>query len=886
MRDALARLESIDNGAHFIRADLHIHSYGASRDVRDPLMTPDAIVAEALARRLSVISVTDHNVVMNVEAAIAAAAPYPNELIVIPGVEVTTADGHLLAYFPEAESARRFLGLIDVIERTKSNDGRTKMGMADVAATARSCGGLAISAHIDRDSTGFECAPGYQAWKRDIVCAPGLVGVELYDVTNIDWYSNADPNIDRQTLLRHRRNSSQCCILGTYQSSDAHTLQDFRTATRWTRLKMDELTFEAFRIALLDSSARVRAVDSVPSHYPKIIGMSLDGGYLDRQDFHLSPNMNCFFGGRGTGKSTVLSSIAGALGIDDVMDSRNDCPDVIRLWVEEASGAVSYYEKRRAQLTQVAYLDEAPDDAAQTFDVEYYPQGRLEEISVGLVDQTANLQGFLDEHCAPIDGLLREEQNLRVSLKTDRSALLALETELAALPKLRADAKAYTSRIEAAEKNNLRQVAEFKAGLEREERYLALVKAELSKYELGAIVKGPVDVIALEASIGKMLNLKASRKARADIVDTVARLNTVIESARSSIKNAALQAMSELEKHRQQLAGVHNDLRARISRKEQQLAKVGMGVGLKDLDNAIRSQARVASQIAVLEAKLVERNERRSVREQKLEELRSCWARVVEERKTQLAPINRNLRDTIDEFKVNFYYDDANDRGEYFVLIRDAMQGDYLQEEQARQLCRVVSPQDLASILKAGDPEALRAVLLRANLDFDKWSGRIVRRSGRLSARLALEETWRPPIPVLKILTKGKPAREMAAVELSDGQRHTILLTVAMLSTSAKPLLIDQPEDDLDNAFISHTIVDVLRRVKERRQVLVVTHNANIAVLGDAEQLFPMQRQGDKGVVINAGSIDRAVTRTEVERVLEGGREAFNRRARLYGFVF
>jgi ABC-type cobalamin/Fe3+-siderophores transport system ATPase subunit len=122
----------------------------------------------------------------------------------------------------------------------------------------------------------------------------------------------------------------------------------------------------------------------------------------------------------------------------------------------------------------------------------------------------------------------------------------------------------------------------------------------------------------------------------------------------------------------------------------------------------------------------------------------------------------------------------------------------------------------------------------------------------------------------------------MNVSQLSDGQRHTILLTVAMLSESYVPLVIDQPEDDLDNAFISSTVVSVLREVKQRRQVIAVTHNANIAVLGDSELLFPMERRGTTATCVDQGSIDRLETREQVQKVLEGGRAAFVRRAELY----
>jgi ABC-type cobalamin/Fe3+-siderophores transport system ATPase subunit len=147
----------------------------------------------------------------------------------------------------------------------------------------------------------------------------------------------------------------------------------------------------------------------------------------------------------------------------------------------------------------------------------------------------------------------------------------------------------------------------------------------------------------------------------------------------------------------------------------------------------------------------------------------------------------------------------------------------------------------------------------------------------------ALQEIGKPAKPVITVRTKGDHPKEIPVIQLSDGQRHTILLTIAMLSESTMPLIIDQPEDDLDNAFIAATIVSTLRAVKERRQIIVVTHNANIAVLGDAELILPMKRESDRGKVVERGSIDREQTKGWVQRILEGGANAFDRRRAIYG---
>ena len=121
--------------------------------------------------------------------------------------------------------------------------------------------------------------------------------------------------------------------------------------------------------------------------------------------------------------------------------------------------------------------------------------------------------------------------------------------------------------------------------------------------------------------------------------------------------------------------------------------------------------------------------------------------------------------------------------------------------------------------------------------------------------------------------------------QLSLGQQQSVLLALMLSSDRAQPLLIDQPEDNLDSEFIYSTLVPVLRRAKERRQIIVVTHNANIAVLSDAEQIVVLKSTSDKATITHRGSIDDVGTRDAACEILEGAPEAFRLRARLYGMT-
>ena len=125
--------------------------------------------------------------------------------------------------------------------------------------------------------------------------------------------------------------------------------------------------------------------------------------------------------------------------------------------------------------------------------------------------------------------------------------------------------------------------------------------------------------------------------------------------------------------------------------------------------------------------------------------------------------------------------------------------------------------------------------------------------------------------------------------QLSTGQKATAVLLLLLLDSEG-PLIVDQPEDDLDNRFITRSIVPRMRDAKQRRQFVFATHNANIPVLGDAELILGLTPVGDsesgRATVLpdHMGSIDTESVRSAVGDLLEGGKAAFETRRRKYGF--
>jgi len=130
------------------------------------------------------------------------------------------------------------------------------------------------------------------------------------------------------------------------------------------------------------------------------------------------------------------------------------------------------------------------------------------------------------------------------------------------------------------------------------------------------------------------------------------------------------------------------------------------------------------------------------------------------------------------------------------------------------------------------------------------------------------------------ILLNGKPVEH-----LSPGQRSSAMLPLILLVEDV-PLVIDQPEDNLDNRLVGKMLVNLLANLKEKRQIIVATHNPNIVVSGDAEQVIVLDASSDsEGACIQSGSIDKKEIINSVIELMEGGKEAFLIRERKYGLA-
>lgn len=211
--------------------------------------------------------------------------------------------------------------------------------------------------------------------------------------------------------------------------------------------------------------------------------------------------------------------------------------------------------------------------------------------------------------------------------------------------------------------------------------------------------------------------------------------------------------------------------------------------------------------------------------------------------------------------------------------LKTGAKGETLRDLSEHPKC---TPLSLGDALLAG-PEALQK-------DFGLTKAQAVKLADKvnLEDKLKIQQLGIPDRVTIEfnLAKPGETPRYRDLTRLSVGQKATSILLI-LLAQEKRPLVIDQPEDDLDNRFVFKDVVERVRKVKDQRQLILATHNANIPVLGDAELIAVLEAEesGGKpaGRIDDTGSIDSRSIKRAVTLILEGGREAFRRRQEKYG---
>ncbi len=241
-------------------------------------------------------------------------------------------------------------------------------------------------------------------------------------------------------------------------------------------------------------------------------------------------------------------------------------------------------------------------------------------------------------------------------------------------------------------------------------------------------------------------------------------------------------------------------------------------------------------------------------------------------RKAVVDRINQQLTSN----RVRVQIEENGNREPLRKLLEDALRNSEKQIQHrivSMKLSDRLQPSEIAEAVISGNEDKL-AELAELNANQAKVVVATLTGSRELLDMESLEMLDRPRIELLH----GKTYKD--SLKLSTGQKCTAVLPILLLE-SAHPLLIDQPEDNLDNGFIYETVVKSLQQIKQHRQLLFVTHNANIPVLGDADRIFVLESDGEKARIVRQGGVMDC--KEDILSLLEGGELAFLERGRRYG---
>ncbi len=889
--DAVAALS---NGAKFIRGDLHIHSFGGSYDVTDDSATPQAIVGTAAAEGLAIIAIADHNEISNVRPAVDAGVA--NGVLVVPAVELSTPEGHLLCYLPTPDSLERFFNRLQIAGR-RTPECRCQTGTLQCLEIAEAEGGFGILAHVELNGAFENNMPRFTPAKLDILCHRALEGIEVTRADCPIHYTADDVDADRRNAASERikrlgLGSQQ--FLARILNSDAHTLNAIgRNAAqdrRITRYKMETPSFEGLRLAIRSNDTRIRIEDEVPTSVPMVQGVHFQGGFLDGEAINFSPNLTCIIGGRGSGKSTAFESLcllAGPPAAEVTVIDSDVWPDMLSLFYRDEAGQT--HTLARTRESGVENLDD-PVTGSCAFPIESYRQGATNEISKRVQGDPLALLTFLD-NLIPIETAIAAEDDLRQQLMDLTPQIAKAAANVERIPAFEKELKLKGDQLSRLRQDKGEEVIKLQQQLESERRSRSTIENRLAK--LGGVVSSEA-ITSLTAGIKECVEKGVITIAAVEAEKIEADTGTyeaAVNGSTTALRKVTGEYVAAVHAQVAAWKAKENQTSAQIEQKKQELLKHGIRLDMPFIQKLVADEARAKENVKNLKTWVPELVRLRKEYDGLLKQRWQARERVSNTRAAFAMRASSALKGTLSDLFVSLKYDVSALAPDAERLIIDAMGWRTLQHLKAGALINTLTLPKLVDCIRKRDPAPISALRNEnGGAVFIQNEAEVLLERLAEPQLLAQLETVavhdRPRLSVTKKKVDAEGQQKYVPRDfkrLSLGQQQSVLLALMLTSESQAPLIVDQPEDNLDSEFIYKTLVPVIRAAKERRQVIVVTHNANIAVLGDAELIVALKATNDLAKIVTRGSIDHPETCEAACAILEGSREAFDRRAAVYG---
>ena len=884
------------DGANWIKADFHLHSplihsftlpSGINLNSKSDLerLVKDYIV-KFKETQIQIGAVTDYQQIRKEWFELLQETAGKEDIFIFPGIELSISSGrglHILLIFDynqDIDAINHYILALDrepqkpLINADRNHRDITLLKnlpevLNDIKSTFQT---LIIFPHPE-DKNGLI---------KEFQTKESAELVELADA--IEYISNEGKNKLNSTGIIDKSWWENFSIL---ENTDPKSIDEIGckkrdVKTRCTFLKLSSISVNAFKIALHDPSLRVNTYTKPGFIKDRIVSVKVEGSrFLKNVTIDFNQDLNTLIGGRGVGKSAIIETIRYCLDLpvyseksfrEDFVKSVVGSGGKIELIVERVFGDKQQrYKIKRiiGQLPEVEGKDIPPTELFEEKtplligQKELYALSSDDKFQLSLIDELIG-----DE----IKKESNEFKKLLLKLEENATQLLQLQKKINQKEEVEQNIKTINEHIKTFQELGVVEKMAKHTALIEDDKNINRSYEEFKKQteELKEKFEESVSVLKSEANL--LSNGKSIEKGiLAEASGLLSEFNSYLENLKNDLTQKTKKYLDEFtliinkwQERKKTYETEINEIKKELSSKG--LAPDRYEALVKEkttLEPLLKEYEKINEQINNLQkdrgkiksAIKEKRHQLFTVRKKKIEKLNQKLVGRIQLEVLYLA--NRS------EFKEHFK-NLLSGSGVFPAAIDSIIEGEKVS----------IDGIELSEAIAEGIEKIKKLFGLT-----DTMAGRIINWFSEKEKLYELETIF----PDDKIIIKLKVVDGYSELsKLSAGQKATALL-ILLFAQDDRILIIDQPEEDLDNRFIYEDVVKILREIKSKRQIILATHNANIPVLGDADQTIVLDASSETCKVANYGSIDKKTITDDIKSIMEGGDEAFRRRIEKYG---
>jgi predicted ATPase len=856
-----------ENGATWLRADFHLHTK-ADKEFSYTGNDNDfcrLYVEKCKEQNINAGVITNHNKFDKNEFVALRKKAIKEGIGLFAGVEFSLKEGiHILVvfddkwYLGETDNINKFLenAFYGIANYDKPNYPNSNFNLKETVEALDKIGHdyFIVLAHIDDTNGLFTELRGRT--QEDFVKQESFNKVlAVQKSANLENYN--------KLCLWLNRKSKIACVEG---SDNAHGGIDAIGKGKVTYIKIGDFNFEALTFALSDSEYRVSPKDKPEIKNSYIKSIAFEGGLLEGTKIDFSPELNNLIGIRGSGKSSLLEVLRYVLGISLPVNAAD--PDYKNSLVTRSMGSggkaiVTIVNKQNEEYRIEKLYGQKEDIYRNNVlqpGISIDATGFNSPIYFGQKDLSNKGKDFEGDLIQRLIGTRLKA--VQVNIEQKKREVENIISELKKLQNLN-DLKKET---DALIQNSKHQLNFFKEkGIEDKLKQQTLFDSDISKLvqnestvrsylnELASIISNH-DYFFQQEITGSEINKELFEEAKTIIQE----LKIEFEKLKTIQKNSILSQ----QKFKEVIAKIN----IKKEGLKEEFAKIKREINTDTInpDNFLNLNRQIET--ALLKLKEIEKSEKRRSDLQtnlleRLTELDNLWLEEYNVLNKEVKRINEGVINE-EEIRISIDVEFKGRRDKFTDKIKQIFRGTGIRETAYQEI--EANYKDFIQIYR--DSSKLNDILNENHVvDFKR------RFSENLEDLLSFKVENK-----IVIQYNGKSLDKH-----SLGQRASALILFLLAQRENDVLIIDQPEDDLDNQTIYDEVIKELKKIKGNMQFIFATHNANIPVLGDSEKVVSCSYD-EKKITVHSGTIDNHQTQRFIVDIMEGGDEAFNRRKNIY----